>query len=56
MITYIVTWHNANTNTYPAIKGKAQSIESARAEEERFAKKMQKLNPALRLVSVEEVK
>jgi len=25
VITYIVTWYNANTNTYPAIKGKAQS-------------------------------
>jgi hypothetical protein len=56
VITYIVTWYNANTNTYPAIKGKAQSIESARAEEERFAKKMQELNPALKLISVEEVK
>lgn len=56
MITYKVTWHNARTGNTNSVIAQAQSLESALAEETRMVQVMQKRNPEITLVSVEEQK
>lgn len=56
MVTYKVTWYNPATGNHTSQTAMAQSIESARQEEERFVKLLQKRHSEIRIVSVEEVK
>lgn len=55
MVTYKVTWLNANTGNQNTMTGKARSIEYAIAEETRMVEVMRKRSPHISLVSVEAI-
>jgi len=55
MIAYKVTWLDSDTGASRSMQGYATDIESARREEEKAMRLLQKRNPALTLHSVEEL-